>query len=971
MEKISVEFPGHIVREGGLTACLLYLDFFATGTQRTAVTTAANCCRSIPEDSFPVVRDVMPTLLNVLGSNDQKVLEQGCLCVSRIVESFRWSDSKLEELVNEDMLKAIIRLLSPGTTNLIGANIHTLFLRVLGFVARSSPNRSTQLLKMNVVDTLYQILTGISPPSGTDNVAAKIDPVMIMQALIHRPRDQIFETLNVICELLPDISSDGLLYIDSLVDAGFPGRGNLPMSADAGKPKNSERLALLAECKDELRRFTVILLPTLTDAYSSTVNLAVRQKVLTAQLKMLSNVETHMLKDALRHVSYSSFLAAILSQQDHHILVTYALQAAELLLKRLEPIYRYQFHREGVISEIKKLADRPLKESVSEQPKEQEKPAVTPEAKGQPEANESESEDDIDINEEDDDDDDDHSEDEDDDIEHNDEDETQSDSTSSPEPPSRLVPPDHPSLRRLPIPEDIITRRARSFIEAHAQDVDQQNAKAMTILEDLKGLMTDIKACSIDAGCNDLEKFQKLASYFAQDELDSITSYELLSSDVVNVLYDVLSDQDPHSTSVRSAFLEAFMEQDATTKQAGGQPTLSATPLGILIHKLQDLLSRSEHFEVITVHQNSFDNSRGSATSMLAKQLKLSLTTSDEEGIPKPFRAFTVTIHAIATFKALDEFLRQRIAMAERPRPSATRARESLLRAMEMAGAMSGSEAREAFRSAFGSPGGLPGDLTNKVSKRLPPSEAPSTPSAPSAQAPSASNDETPTEARRSSRRARSQLDLPPVPPPPPIAEETGDHIECADEAQLSDHDSDEEAALDALVSGLEEELQSDEEEPSAVNMEIASTGKVTARRDDGTRVATPIGNKKALDRTAQSAKSVSNPLPRPAPPSAASTPSRTMSYAAAIRSEPQDWHLEFSVNGQKISNDMTVYRAVHFNQSQPLDISSRNIWSATHRISYKKVLGPPPVGQAARSSSPEPSDANIIPTSIAQDPTT
>ena len=53
LEKISVEFPSSIVREGGLTACLTYLDFFATSTQRTAVTTAANCCRNIPRRIVP------------------------------------------------------------------------------------------------------------------------------------------------------------------------------------------------------------------------------------------------------------------------------------------------------------------------------------------------------------------------------------------------------------------------------------------------------------------------------------------------------------------------------------------------------------------------------------------------------------------------------------------------------------------------------------------------------------------------------------------------------------------------------------------------------------------------------------------------------------------------------------------------------------------------------------------------------
>ena len=203
LSKVSIDFPASIVREGGLTACLQFLDFFATGTQRTAVTTAANCCRNIPHDSFPVIRDVMPILLNVLSSHDQKVVEQGCLCVTRVIDSFKHSPDKLEQLVDPPLLRAILGLLLPGTTNLIGANIHTEFLRVLAIVARASPRLSTELLKMNVVDTLYQILTGVSPPTETADAASKIDSVVIMQALIHRPREQVYETLNVICELLP------------------------------------------------------------------------------------------------------------------------------------------------------------------------------------------------------------------------------------------------------------------------------------------------------------------------------------------------------------------------------------------------------------------------------------------------------------------------------------------------------------------------------------------------------------------------------------------------------------------------------------------------------------------------------------------------------------------------------------------------------------------------------------------------
>jgi E3 ubiquitin-protein ligase TRIP12 len=147
----------------------------------------------------------MPLLLNVLSSNDQKVVEQGSLCVSRIVESFRYHPSKLEDLVSTDLLRAILRLLLPGTTNLIGPNIHTQFLRVLAFTAKASANLSAELFKMSVVETLYQILTGVSPPGPTEDIASKLDSVVIMQALIHRPREQVIETLNVICELLPGL----------------------------------------------------------------------------------------------------------------------------------------------------------------------------------------------------------------------------------------------------------------------------------------------------------------------------------------------------------------------------------------------------------------------------------------------------------------------------------------------------------------------------------------------------------------------------------------------------------------------------------------------------------------------------------------------------------------------------------------------------------------------------------------------
>lgn len=502
----------------------------------------------------------MPILLNVLSNSDQKVVEQGSLCVSRVVESFKYEQTKLEELISPELLKAVLRLLFPGTTNLIGPSIHTQFLRVLAIAARASPSLSAELFKMNVVDTLYQILTGVSPPTDTEDVASEIDGVVIMQALIHRPREQIYETLNVICELLPGVSTEGLSMQDELLDAGYVGDELVTIAhAKSRKSSNAKRIELLQGCKDELKRFATILLPTLTHAYSSTVNLSVRQKVLTAQLKMVSNLDTAVLEYALRPVPYASYLASILSQQDHPALVIFALQAAELLLLRLESIYRYQFYREGVIAEISKLGNQSLKATedtskvITVEPgsgattgigqtldgkssqqslerKAAEKAAKDPAFRGNEEENDDDDEDE-----------DDDGEDGDDEEPHDIHDDiSPSPSTSSSSDQNYPPPPLATNL------QDYVILRAKKFMEVHenAKGIAMRE-KANSILQDVKSLATNLRSCYFEGrGSDGVSLFTQLSRYFGTDNLASITSAELLGSDIVNVLLHVFGSTD-------------------------------------------------------------------------------------------------------------------------------------------------------------------------------------------------------------------------------------------------------------------------------------------------------------------------------------------------------------------------------------------------------------------------------------------
>ena len=899
----------------------------------------------------------MPILLGVLSSSDQKVVEQGSICVSRVIESFKYQQDKLEQLVNTDLLKAIRRLLQPGATNLIGPNIHTQFLRVLSITARASPKLSVELFKMDIVDTLYQILTGVSPPSTLDNVTSQIDSVFIMQALIHRPREQISETLNVICELLPMVQNDKLSYRADSFDTGLSAEGMTPLSDnDTQSNQNSQRLDLLEGCKDELKRFAFILIPTLTDAYSSTVNLVVRQKVLLAQLKMLSNLDLSILQDALRTVPYASYLASILSQEDHSSLVASALKAADLLLNRLPSIYGYQFYREGVMAEISKLAKKPT--TVTEDRSKVLKTTVASSSTKTMMDVEHDHERPIDnatIEEPSDDDSDHDEDDEDDDGEGDMEDDepreireeispSPSDSSSS----SRNYP--RPSLAS---DQDLNVFRAKKFLEIHdTEKATIIRKKATAILSELQNLATNIEDCYLNGEIGDGTKlFTRLSKHFQGDALETITSFELLHSEIVRVLLDVFSASkgrkclrnissvadvsfpEDVSAKARTSFLEVFM---TTHSRKSTNQVIAQTPFSVFVHKLQDLLSRAEHFEVVTVNHNALDTNRSSPASMLSKQLRLKLIAEDDSEIPRAYRNLMISIHAIANFKALDDYLRPRVSSTDGSKRS--KHREGVSSALAAFAAAAGMHPHHRLTERLGlagsgqPPAPIPSDTpaTRPVKKVLKQKNTPPTADSTPAKA-------KPAPARRSARKHQPKENVAENPAPP--VERVQTPLECADERQLSDDDDlDDSSALEAIVDDLEDGMEDEQPpEPTAVNMEVASTGKVTAREEDGTRIATP----------SQMPTSSRGPTPRSRDLLAASiNPSsinRAMSYAAAIQSVPQDWHIEFSIDDQPIPGEMTIYRAVHYNKSRPADPSPHNVWSAIHAVKFKRVPGPPP----------------------------
>lgn len=937
LSKISDEFPGAIVREGGLLACLMHLDFFTTYMQKTAVSTAAKCCYDLSDSSFDSVLEVMSTLQNVLNNSEQEVVKQAALCITRIVNRFGYHE-RLEELVKPELLQIVFRLLLPASTNIVGDDVQTRFLGLLSTVAQASPKLTAELLKNDVVDIIYQFLTGVSPPEGNDDLGSKIDGVIVMQALIHKPRDQIFAALNLIGLILPEtFEQESSLNLPPLANRR-PG----DMSGRTNKKRialNAERLAVFESCKDKVRRFVMILLPTLTHAYDITVNLNVRSTVLDAQLKMLSNIDSDILEAALRTVPFASFLASILSQEDHNNLVLQALEATELLLNRMKRIYAHQFCREGVLAELKRLAEQKLSEKQKQKP---ESRAAMPlrvsavnnqQIDGPGDDPDEMAEDEIH-----------HLDEADIEAEREFVDEFSGSATSSDEEmPAYVYSGDNT--------KDQIILKARRILEAYDDEQGKQIIQqAEAILVKSRSLSSELKECYQ----KNLYKmnpqksrhlFNALAEYFSSDDLKSITSAELLNSEIIDALLDILDYK--HGARVghaRQTFVEAFMKPQKPSEQD------SATAFNILIHKLQDLLSRKEHLEVLTVHNNSQENTRMDKDNLsyqLGKQIRLKLEGSESSEIPQRYRNVIVSIHAIATFKSLNDYLRPRMLISvddlSRSEVLSTLAaltgsdmphRQRLIE-MERALQLQRTGSSDLSNPTNPTKKSSTRSLREKAAINQAAQAVPQTPT-PTAKQP----------IRRSSRHSKSN-NLVQISPP---IENSGwkiarEPLECADEHTLEedhidddegDNDDDDEE-LDAFVEGLDEGLGDEPiTDPDPVDLEVASTGKVIARQEDGTRIVIPVqGTPSGPGSTISTGRLMSN-----APVHYGNPGSR--SYAAVAQSTPQDWHLEFSIDGKPIPMHSTVYRAIHFHRSDSIDTSSRSIWSSTHTIKYKKMPGPP-----------------------------
>ena len=435
-------------------------------------------------------------------------------------------------------------------------------------------------------------------------------------------------------------------------------------------PAEDPRIAWFRENPDILFHMGNVLVPLILDMYASTVNLRVRQLVTHTLVKLIHFTDADTLQKVLKNVSLSSFLSGNLTRQEHPALVIDALYQAELLIQKLPQVYHFLFEREGVLFEIESISKLPLviedtteaqdaslKKLINAEDNTtmDESDGTTTDAEKKEDKKEGDEEDSVD---------------------EDDLGEKKSSATSSSN--------EFRSQRRLLDRSDLqallrsrydilqqqqqkhrhpesekgigrgstrkhIIQLAQFFVKNYVENQSSEDAPASgSSLQDILKFTEHLYQQSE-------ETLVQLSAYL-RDSVMGISSFELINSGLMKALLAYLTKEGDEFTlplKGRVALFERIFVDQPDIDVDGNNA------LKKLVVRLQEILSRSETFEVVTPLESSNDSLRN-PTSMLAKQLRLRLSGTGDD-IPQTYKQLMVSTHAVATFRVLEEYLLARI----------------------------------------------------------------------------------------------------------------------------------------------------------------------------------------------------------------------------------------------------------------------------------------------------------------------
>ncbi|KAF8406608.1 hypothetical protein HHK36_008697 [Tetracentron sinense] len=680
LKMISQEHPAACLRGGALMAVLSYLDFFSTGVQRVALSTAANMCKKLPSDAADFVMEAVPLLTNLLQYHDSKVFEHASVCLTRIAEAFVSTPEKLDELCNHGLVAQAASLISISNSGSGQAPLsipsYTDLIRLLSTCASGSPLGSKTLLLLGISGILKEILSG----------SGLVASISVSPALT-RPPEQIFEIVNLANELLPPLPQGtiSLPTCSSLLVKGSV--GNKSPSSSSGKqdvngtvPEVSAREKLLHDQPELLQQFGMDILPVLIQIYGSSVNGPVRHKCLSVFGKLMYFSTADMIQSLQSATNISSFLAGVLAWKDPQVLIP-ALQIAEILMEKLPGTFSKMFVREGVVHALDTListdsSNKALAQASSAEKDNDSVPGTSSRSRRYRRRSGCSNPDESSLEE------------------------TRSPvSGSIGSPPASVEIPTFNSSLRTAVSACAKSFKGKYFPADHGaaevgvtDDLLLLKNLCMKLNTSVDGQKTKAKGKSKVSG-------PRLADLYANTEEhligvisemlaelskgDSVSTFEFIGSGAVAALLNYFSCGTFSKERTSNANLPKFRQQALRRFKSfiavalpSGISEGNEAPMTVLVQKLQNALSSLERFPVVLSHssRSSGGNTRlSSGLSALSQPFKLRLCRAQGDKALRDYSSNIVLIDPLASLAAVEDFLWPRVQRGESgQKPSAS-----------------------------------------------------------------------------------------------------------------------------------------------------------------------------------------------------------------------------------------------------------------------------------------------------------
>lgn len=316
LEMISRDPVSHnqIIAANGLKACLQYLDFLTVHAQRKCLIIVANSCTNISLANFYMVKDVFDGISEVVRNiTDSTVIENGWLAISRVIMSFKLKPEYLEELFlnNEPLLKDLVEIiyvssnksLNSSTNNeitKIPLNFGSCLSLIKSLIILSSVSVEISRILLDVcfigeiiVKSLSKYskvkqtsnLTSVSASTSNDKKnletitsTSSIDNISI-EALMAAPKELLSQFFNLIGYLLP-------IAYDVQVS---PFLSDTHEDYEERKRINESRIVLCKEIiPDSYWRFVNDIWSLLINSFQATMDFDIRKKVLINLSRIIS-----------------------------------------------------------------------------------------------------------------------------------------------------------------------------------------------------------------------------------------------------------------------------------------------------------------------------------------------------------------------------------------------------------------------------------------------------------------------------------------------------------------------------------------------------------------------------------------------------------------------------------------------------------------------------------------------------------